>query len=125
MITTYHVPFTHDDPIPKRGDLLQSNIGKRTERTWLILKVRELPLKECKEMGGIVTFRYKIWAERWWELEPRTRVLLHRSAERAGGQVLHGFKRFPAKRKARTFGQFMEARRPTARQRASCANEMA
>ena len=105
--TTYHVPVSDHYPAPKRGDLLQSNVGKKTERTWLILSVRELPQKVCKEMGGILTCRWKLWAERWWELEPETRIRLWSSAERAGGQVVHGFQRFPVKRKAKTFEQYL------------------
>lgn len=111
MKTTYHIPAQDIDyPAPKRGDLFQSNAGKRMERTWLVLCVRELPHKICKEMGGVMTRRYKVWAERWWELEPETRVALWRSAERAGGQEWHFFHRFPAKKKVRTFEQYMGGR---------------
>lgn len=109
MRTTYHLPSFEDYPAPKRGDLLQSNIGKRTERTWLILSAKELPQRTCQEMGGIMTRRWQLWAERWWHLEPKTRIRLFLSAERAGGQVLHTFKRFPAKKRARTFEQYMGA----------------
>ena len=108
MKTVYHIPLLSDDLIPKRGDLLQSNVGKKNERTWLILSVHELPSRVCPEMGGIMTTRWKVWCERWWTLEPETRVALWRSAERAGGQELHFFKRFPAKKKAKTFEQYME-----------------
>ena len=106
MKTVYHIPALSNDPIPKRGDLLQSNIGKKTERTWLILAVKELRSCVCQEMGGVITTRWKVWAERWFELEPETRMRLFRSAERAGGQELHGFKRFPVKKKAKTFHQY-------------------
>jgi len=108
--TTYHIPFADQDPAPKRGDLLQSNIGARTERTWLILGVRELAPHICQEMGGIMTRRYKVWAERWWRLEPETRMRLFRRAQRSGGQLLYQMKRFPAKRKAVTFEQYMGTR---------------
>lgn len=110
MKTTYHIPFDEDHPAPKRGDLLQSNIGTSRERTWLILRVKELYPRHCPQMGGVVTIPYKIWAERWWDIEPELRVKLFRSAERAGGQECHGFKRFPAKKKARTFEQLMGAK---------------
>ena len=99
MRTTYHIPALERYAIPKRGDLLQTNIGKRTERTWFIIQVRELEQATCPEMGGILTRRYKLWAERWWELEPETRMRLLRSSERAGGQVLFPFRRFLQKRK--------------------------
>ena len=105
--TIYHIPHLSNDPSPKRGDLLQSNIGKKTERTWLILAVKELSSRLCPEMGGVMARRYKLYAERWWELEPETRMRLFRSAERAGGQELHGFKRFPVKKKAKTFDQYL------------------
>jgi hypothetical protein len=107
MKTTYHIPMMSRQPDPKRGDLLQSNIGKRTERTWLVLRVKGIPVRQCKEMGGVWTRRFKIWGERWWDLEPETRIRLWRSAERAGGQELHTFYRFPAKKKAKTFEQYM------------------
>jgi len=107
MNTTYHIPAHDEQPAPKRGDIFQSNVGDRRERTWLVLAVHELPQRTCRQMGGILTRRYKVWAARWWELEPEIRVRLYRSAERAGGQNVHGFRRFPAKRKARTFEQYM------------------
>ena len=72
---------------PKRGDLLQSNIGHRRERTWLVLRsVR------AKRRTG----RYHLWVERWWELEPDFRMRLFSSAERAGGQQLFRFYRYPS-----------------------------
>jgi hypothetical protein len=108
--TTYHIPSFVDHSAPKRGDLLQSNIGKRTERTWFILSAKELPQKTCQEMGGIVARRYKVVAVRWWELEPETRILLFRSAERRGGQEVHTFQRFKPKRKVRTFEEYMASR---------------
>jgi len=109
MRTTYHIPALDAHPSPKRGDLVQSNIGNRRERTWLILSVKALPNRIYPEMGGILTRRYKLWAERWWDLEPETRVRLWQSAERAGGQVVHNFRRFPAKRRRRTFEQYLGA----------------
>jgi hypothetical protein len=81
MKTTYHIPTSHHRISPKRGDLVQSNIGSKRERTWMILSVREL--------------------------EPETRMRLFRSAERHGGQHVYDFARFPAKRKTVTFEQLM------------------
>ena len=107
MKTTYHIPMMSRLPDPKRGDLLQSNIGKRTERTWFVLSAKELPVRQCKEWGGIWTRRFKLYAERWWDLEPQTRVRLYRSAERAGGQEIHAFYRFPTKKKTKTFEEYL------------------
>lgn len=68
---------------PKRGDLLQSNVGSRRERTWFILAAHLLWMrsKDGKD-------RFKVWRARWWELEAEMRMKLFRSAERAGGQVV-------------------------------------
>lgn len=103
MKTTYHQPLGAERP--KRGDLLQSNIGTKRERTWLILGARILRIGFCKHVG-VTTQRTKLWAERWWEVEPETRMALYRSAERRGGQVRHDFYRFAAKRRP-TFEQHM------------------
>jgi hypothetical protein len=105
--TIYHQP--EGERRPKRGDLLYTNVGGRRERTWIILAARILPTRWCAEMG-ITAQRARLWAERWWEIEPEMRMALFRSAERAGGQVAFGFQRFPAKRKP-TFEQHMRTRR--------------
>ena len=90
-------------PIPKRGDLLQSNPGNKRERTWFVLSVHTL-----KPIKGVP--RCCIWAERWWEVEPNLRVMLFRSAERRDGQQVIQFKRYPAKRKrSMNFEQYMRA----------------
>jgi hypothetical protein len=79
------------DRAPKRGDLLQTNIGNRRERTCLILRSR----RSRRQVD-----RFHLWCERWWELEPDLRLRLYRSAERAGGQNLIGFVRYrPAKKR--------------------------
>lgn len=96
MRTIYHQPI--GEARPKRGDILQTNVGDRRERTCLILGTHILPTRWTPEMG-IDAQRTKLWAERWWEIEPDVRVSLYRSAERNGGQVVHGFKRFPANKK--------------------------
>ena len=99
---------------PKRGDLLQTNIGDKRERTMIVLAVHVLPTQPSPEHWngewGNVAQRTRIWAERWWELEPEMRVALFRSAERNGGQLVHSFKRFPAKKKVKTFAQYLGAK---------------
>lgn len=78
--------------IPKRGDILQTNVGDRRERTFLILCSRRL-----KPTKGVP--RAKLWAERWWEIEPELRMALLRSAERNGGQRVVKFFRYGSKRR--------------------------
>jgi hypothetical protein len=84
----------------KRGDIVQSNLGDKRERTWLVLRA----LRVRRKMGSVP--RYRLWMARWWQLEPEMRVRLFQSAERNGGQQTIFFKRYPAKRK-RTFEQLM------------------
>lgn len=85
---------------PKRGDLLQSNIGSSRERTWLILHAREV-----KRHAD----RYALKMARWWEIKPETRMKLYRSAERNGGQRVITFFRYPPKKKSKlTFEQYMK-----------------
>jgi hypothetical protein len=104
MRTIYHQPQGHIHPM--RGDLLQTNVGTRRERTWIVLSVHSLPARWCPEIG-MVAQRTRIWAERWWEVEPAVRMGLYLSAERRPlGQQVWDFYRFPAKRK-RTFEQLM------------------
>ena len=88
-------------PIPKRGDLLESNVGNKRQRTWFILQVKSL-----RPTKGVT--RCKLWVERWFDLEPELRVSLWRSAERRGGQQVVQFRRYPAK-KRKTFEQYMGA----------------
>jgi hypothetical protein len=85
---------------PKRGDIVQTNVGSKRERTWLVLGVR----RAKREPKGVP--RYKIWAARWWELEAEMRMALYRSAERNGGQGIIYFRRYPAKKK-KSFEQHM------------------
>jgi hypothetical protein len=80
--------------IPKRGDLLHSNVGNRRERTWIVLRVRTL--RRTKSVP-----RCQIWAERWWQMEVALRVRLYRSAERNGGQRVIYFARYKSKPKKR------------------------
>lgn len=90
------------DPAPKRGDIVQTNVGDRRERTWLVLGARKV-----KRKAGLVP-RYQVHMARWWELEPEIRVLLYRSAERNGGQRVIYFKRYsPQWKKRKTFEQYM------------------
>ena len=90
--------------VPKRGDLLQSCIGQRKERTWLILRVKRSKYRK----GPQGTVRYQVWMARWWELEPDFRMRLFRSAERNGGQNLFWFERYKAKKK--TFEEHIRRR---------------
>lgn len=90
----------HDGGVPKRGDIVQTNVGDRRERTWMILQARHM--KRAKH-----PHRYHVFAARWWELEQDMRIRLWRSAERNGGQRTIYFKRYPVK-KRRTFEDFME-----------------
>lgn len=63
---------------PKRGDLLQTAVGTKKERTWFIWFVR----------ATRDPVRWKILRVRWWQIDPPTRIRLWRSAERHGGQVV-------------------------------------
>ena len=90
-----------DGGSPKRGELIESNIGHRKERTWMVLSVHRVKRKEL----GVP--RYQVRAVRWWQLEPEMRVALYRSAERNGGQRVIEFKRYKAKRKKQTFEEYI------------------
>jgi len=83
-------------PPPKRGDIVQTNVGNRRERTWLILRVRQMRRRTKKGVP-----RFDVWMARWWELESDFRMRLYRSAERNGGQNLMYFQRYPPKKKRR------------------------
>ena len=100
----YDLP--HDSVPPKRGDIMQTNVGQRRERTWLILRVRWIRRAKVRETPEAILFRYQIWMARWWELEPDMRMRLFRSAERNGGQRIFPFYRYPVKRK-QTFEDHM------------------
>ena len=69
MITIY---MSDGDPAPKRGDLVQTNVGYRRERTWLVIKARKI--KRKTEIGSP---RYHVWMARWWELETDLRLTLY------------------------------------------------
>lgn len=69
----------------KRGDILQTNVGDKRERTCMVLRVHRSRTKRN---------RFHVWAERWWQMEPELRVALFRSAERAGGQQVIYFRRY-------------------------------
>ena len=77
--------------VPRRGDLVYTNIGNRRERTCFILHAHR-----------VGSTRFHLWAERWWELEPDFRMRLYRSAERRGGQHIIGFVRYKARKNAKT-----------------------
>jgi hypothetical protein len=90
------------DHSPKRGDLVQVRLkDRRAMRTYLVLRSCEIRRKVKGQLP-----RYKLWAVRWWELEPEMRLRLFASAERRGGQSEWFFSRYPAKKK-RTFEQYM------------------
>lgn len=78
------------DSIPKRGDIVQTNVGDKRERTCLVLHSHQAK-----------TGRSHVWCERWWELEPDFRMRLYRSAQRNGGQQVIYFERYPPKKKKR------------------------
>jgi hypothetical protein len=79
-------------PIPKRGDLIRTNIGNRRERTWFVLRVHAL-----KPTKGVP--RCRLWAERWYDVDVELRMRLYSSAERNGGQRCIDTKRYPTKKK--------------------------
>lgn len=91
--------------IPRRGDFMQTNVGDKRERTWLILNVHRL-----RPTKGIP--RCRVWAERWWQVDVDLRWKLYKTAERAGGQKCIVFKRYPSKKKGRyTFESLMRSHR--------------
>ncbi|HZC21792.1 MAG TPA: hypothetical protein VE866_00510 [Candidatus Binatia bacterium] len=96
MIVTMNL--LNGSPVPKRGDLLHTNIGDRRERTWLILHVRFFNSRVS---------RCRVWAERWWQIEPELRMQLFRSAERNGGQHLIAYTR-PKAKKCKSFEEYMQ-----------------
>lgn len=89
----------HDGPLPKRGDIVQSNVGKPRERTWMILRTHRVN-RTIRKAGDLIP-RFTVWMARWWELEPDFRMRLFRSAERNGGQNVLFFFRYAAKKKTK------------------------
>jgi hypothetical protein len=81
----------------RRGDIVQTNVGDKRERTWIVLRAR-------RARRG-----FNVWAARWWELEPEMRVRLASSAIRNGGQSVHYYKP-DRKQKKRTFEDYMRRR---------------
>ena len=86
--------------IPRRGDLVQTNVGNKRERTCFVLRSRAL-----KPINGVP--RASLWVERWWELEPEFRMKLFRSAERRGGQKYIRYHGYRAKKKKQAFEAYM------------------
>jgi hypothetical protein len=78
--------------MPKRGDLLHTNIGSKRERTWMILRARRIK-------SASNPLRFDLLAARWWELEPEMRLRLYASSVRNGGQVVWSYVRYPVKKK--------------------------
>lgn len=87
-------------PDPKRGDLIQTNLGDRRERTWFVLYARHMRSRDHPR-------RFAITMVRWWDIEPDMRQALWRSAERRGGQTVFRFRPY-AKRKKMTFEELMQ-----------------
>lgn len=77
---------------PKRGDLLETNRGDRRARTWFVLHAHRYPRINPLAVYSYAQWqekpRFRVWRERWWELEPALRLALYRSAERRGGQTV-------------------------------------
>jgi len=90
-----------DGPPPKRGDIVQTNVGNPRERTWMILRARKIRRSAGATPIGQVVPRFDVWMARWWELEADCRMRLFRSAQRAGGQNVIYFRRYQAKKKHR------------------------
>lgn len=84
-------------PRPKRGDIVQTNVGNPRERTWMILRARQVKRCSRRPQRGIP--RFDVWMARWWELESDFRLRLFRSADRAGGQNVIYFRRYPVKKR--------------------------
>ena len=113
--------FIDTDSVPKRGDLIHTNVGSKRERTCFVLRVRKVRRFHKSTCAFIVKYhtaaslalmrkvcdcgvvelvpRFKVWCERWWQIELDTRMRLYCSAERNGGQVVHHFVRYRAKHK--------------------------
>ena len=81
--------YGQDAAFPKRGDLVQSNVGDKRERTWMILRSH----RSRREPKGVP--RFYVWMARWWEIEPDLRMRLYRSAQRNGGQNVIEVFRYP------------------------------
>lgn len=94
---------TDGGPHPKRGDIIETNIGGKRERTWLVLRATRM-----RDMKGGGFPRFKLFMARWWELEADMRMRLWRSATRNGGQSVFHFKRYSPRRTRRTFEQYMQ-----------------
>lgn len=90
-----------DGPKPKRGDIVQTNVGNPRERTWMILHARQIRRSAGQTPIGAVVPRFDVWMARWWELEADFRMRLFRSADRAGGQRVLFFRRYPPKKRSR------------------------
>jgi hypothetical protein len=104
VIWTFHTAMAIIWP-PKRGDLVQTNVGDRRERTWFVIKARHLNRSQSPFP------RYELWTVRWWEIDPETRQALFRSAERHGGQQVLQYRNEPLKQKAKkkySFEEYMQ-----------------
>jgi hypothetical protein len=61
-VIIYDMPW--NDPAPKRGDLVQTNIGDRRERTWIILRAVWMRRARVRETPAAILRRYKVWMAR-------------------------------------------------------------
>lgn len=80
MSDGFYLMKTPNGGKPKRGDLMQTAMGTKRERTWFIWFVR----RKIKDPAG----HWKVLRVRWWEIDPGVRQMLWKSAERAGGQIV-------------------------------------
>lgn len=77
--------LTYGGRAPKRGDLIQTNVGDKRERTLIVIRATR---RRCQRPC------FNLWVERWWEIEPGLRNALYRSAVRHGGQRVFFFRRY-------------------------------
>lgn len=94
----------NDGREPKRGDLVQTNVGDRRERTWFVIRARKV---KRRILG--TSARFELDVARWWEIEPELRIMLFRSAERRGGQNVFAYKRY-ARKEPLTFERLMRGK---------------
>lgn len=102
----FFIDILDGGPGPKRGDLVETNVGDKRQRTWFVLRARRIRRKDRSAPA-----RYEVEMARWWELEVEMRLRLYRSAERNGGQRVIHFTRYRRKPKRRmTFDDYMRQR---------------
>ena len=95
-------------PPPKRGDLMQSNIGDRRERTWIIARVRRIKRKDSNACR-----RFEITLYRWWTLSVKARQKLCSAQMRSLFNVQSVFELYRTKRERQTFENYMGRQLPS------------